>query len=244
MSTQVGLDDYVSGGYYLTRPVARGWPSELLPATLLSASSCISTFFPDDWAIEWVTSRRPEERVTAAKAMGIDVDRLPEAIRWATDALSRDFGWPNVFYTLESAREARARSLRESCDTVIMGLGLHRADTAVLLDATEPPEANPGYATVGETGIFQCVRDADDVADGGQIAGFELLSTFYGIFVCSWLHLGLEKQCAEELRIRPNASGFVESYDDARQCAEFIQNDAKHNDPGLWLPWLIVTYPC
>ena len=49
----VRLDDYVNIGYYIVRWAEKErdyGPSELLPDQIITVSSCITEFVPDDWA--------------------------------------------------------------------------------------------------------------------------------------------------------------------------------------------------
>jgi hypothetical protein len=223
--------EYVSGGYYVAR----------LPRQVLSASPCICEFFPDVWAIEW-TSESVDGRSKQAAAFGISTKDLPNVIAWATGSFTKTFGWPNAFYTLEAAQKACASFLPDDPEIVVFGLGLHHSDVEGFLKAAQPEPAQPGYAPVGETGVFQCVSSAKKVVTGGDAAGFELLATFSGLLTCSWLCNGLEKDCAAQLGIVLNSRGFVDSYSDALRCAEFISRDETRAEPGLWLPWLVTIY--
>lgn len=235
--------EYVSGGYYLARRLLTPtcMSLDLLPSHILSASECISDFFPDCWAIEWA-SETAEERIAHASHFGIAPGALPDVTAWATDAFGKSFGWPNVFYTLEAAREARARFLAVGDDVVLFGLGLHKSLVAQFLEYSAPALSKTGCAPVGETGIFHCVNAARFTATGGNVAGYELLATYFGLLTCSWLCNGLEKDCAQKLGIRPNRHGFIETLDEAMRCTEFVAQPDIGAEPGLWLPWLITKY--
>ncbi len=235
--------DYVSGGYYLTRRVSRTeyMSPTLIPDKVLSASGCICEFFPDDWAIGWVT-QSDEERTKEAAHFGISATDLPGVVEWATTTLSTAFGWPCSFYTLDAALEARAMFLPEALEIVVFGLGIHYSDVSDFVKAAEPPPPKPGIAAMGKTGIYECVKRGERIAPGGRAAGFELLATAYALLTCSWLCNGLEKDCAAQLGVGTNQQGFVQTYADASRCAEFISRDETGAEPGLWLPWLLTIY--
>ena len=218
MASPTSLDDYVSAGYYLVQPSA---------AALLSLSSCLCASFPNAWTIDWVKGENPHEH---AAALNIDRGRLPEIIAWATNAFGEEFGWPNVFYTLKAAREARARFFNAESKIEVVGLGLHRSDAPGFVGFAKPVPSLPGYAPRGETGIYECVRDSRPMESGATFLGFEPLSVWVGLFACSWICLGMEREFA------PNEHGFLGSIDDARRCAEGAKSS------GLWLPWLIARY--
>ena len=74
------------------------------------------------------------------------------------------------------------------------------------------------------------------------LLGFEPL-VFNGGLSCSWLCNGLETTVAEQLGIRPNASGLISTFEEACRCVEFISRDEIGAEPGLWLPWLVIEHP-
>ena len=234
---------YLCAGYYVTRRSDRGAyiSPELMPERVLSASGCICDFFPDTWAIAW-TSVPDEERTRKAAGFGISPADLNAVTKWATDSFSKEFGWPDAFYTLEAAQAARARFLPGKPDILIFGLGLHESDAEEFLKAAEPPAQQPGFAPMGRSGILECVSGGANIREGGEFLGFELLAADHGMLSCSWLCNGLEKECAAQLGIRPNRSGLVESYADARRCAELIARPETGAEPGLWLPWRVTMY--
>ncbi len=235
---------HVSAGYYLACRLpspSACFSKNPVPENAISASTAISGFFPDAWAIEW-TSEKQEERLRQAALFGISPTDLPAVVEWATASLSEAFGWSNVFYSLEAARKARARFIPEDCDGIInFGLGLHPSDVEEFLDSSRPPPREPGFAPVGESGIFQCVRAGEDLAHGGEAAGFDFVGTMFGILGSSWLCYGLEKRCANELGVMTNRHGLVSSYAEAVRCAELISESRV--SPEQWFPWLVNIYP-
>jgi hypothetical protein len=79
------------------------------------------------------------------------------------------------------------------------------------------------------------------MASGGDIAGFELLATLFGLLTDSWLHHGLERECAHKLGITLNGRGLIASYEEAVRCTELASETLGHF-PGMWFPWLIAVY--
>lgn len=235
--------EYVSGGFYVARLASRAeyMSPDLIPDRVVSASGCISQFFPDVWSIEW-SSTGLEERRKQAFAFGIsDVD-LPVVTAWATESFSVAFGWPNAFYSLRAAQEARAKFLPSRPEVVVLGVGLHQSHVEAVLQVAKPEEPAPGIAPAGATGLFECVSRRAEVPPGGDVAGFELLALHSGLLTCSWLCNGLEKVCAERLGVRTNGRGLVHSHAEAMRCAELISSDEVGAEPGLWLPWLLTLY--
>ena len=183
-----------------------------------------------------------EQRLKGAAEFGIPPERLDDVMTWATDAFSKEFGWPDSFYTLPAARDARARFVPETHDVVIFGLGLHETDAGAFIEAAKPPPQKPGCAQQGPTGVFECIRSGERLVEGGDIAGFELLATYFGGLTCSWLCNGLERDCAGKLGVIPNNRGLIASYEDAKLCAEYSSQPEVGAEPGLWQPWLVVVY--
>lgn len=233
---------YISGGYYLSRFVRRAeyMSRDLIPDRVLSGSGCICEFFPDTWSIEWSRDTF-KTRMESASEFGISHSDLPKVIAWATASFADVFGWPNVFYTLKAAQQARAQQLPAAPDIVIFGLGIHESDVEDFLAAAKPPDQQPYFAPVGRTGIFECVSFGNYIEAGTPI-GFEPLTTEFGLLTCSWLCNGLEKDCANRLEIRPNSFGLLESRAEALRCVEYISRDDVGAEPGLWLPWLVTIY--
>jgi hypothetical protein len=238
----VDLNDFVAAGYFLARLSDRhSWMSaELLPERILSACGCICTFFPDSWALGWSSS--PAERSKGATAFHIPEDRISDVMSWAEISFGKVFGWPRVLYSLEDARAARTL-LDPSVDGLtLFALGLPTDLASAFLDAAKPPPQTEGYAPVGATGYFQCVARRERLAEGGSFLGFDLLSTRMGVLSHSWLCNGLDTQLHEKVGLLPNAHGFIDSLDVARDCVRRIHAGELKCEPEEWFPWLVVRY--
>jgi len=237
------ITDYIAAGYYLARFADRPAyiSAELMPKRILSASPDICYLFPDTWALEWTTDD-DEGRIAGAANFGISTAVLPKVIKWATQSFSTAFGWPNVFYSLESAQKARHAFLADRDDVALFGLGLHKSNVKEFLDFAAPPLQQPGFAPMGKTGVFEAVSQNRALVDNGISLGYELLVTTAGLLTCSWLCNGLEVTFAKELGIKPNSNGFIQTFEEASRCANFISEGHVGAEPGLWLPWLTIKY--
>ena len=131
---------FLSGGYYLGLRSDRSphTSAELIPARILSASNCFTYFFPDSWTIRW-SSTDADERKESAAALQIPSERIEATVQWATDSFGKEFGWPNVFYSLESAKAARAEFLPRDLDVATFGLGLHNDDSDLFFSVRQTP---------------------------------------------------------------------------------------------------------
>ena len=152
--------------------------SELLPDQVLSASGCISDFFPGTWAIEWVSDIF-EERLRQASAFLISEHDLPKVLAWTTASFSKEFGWPHTFYRLEAARKARERFVPKVPDVALFGLGLHLSHTEEFLNEARSSPHQPECAPAGQTGVFECVSSGRKITMGGDVRGlsFWLVNT-------------------------------------------------------------------
>lgn len=237
------ISDYISGGFYITKFVERpAYASQdLLPAKILSISSCICPFVPDIWTIEW-SSETQEERLEKAKKFGLSND-IKEAISWVTSKFGEEIGWPNVCYSLDTAQSFKTKFLSRTSDAVILGIGLHKSYVEKFMNFTKPPEQKEGFAPVGESGVRHCIGKGSPLKEG-DVLGFEPLVTgeHTGSFEDSWLCNGLEENSHAKLGINLNANGFIDRYEDARKCVEYISRDDVGAEPGLWLPWAVVRY--
>jgi hypothetical protein len=238
----VDLDQFAAAGYFLARLSDREpWMSaELLPERILSACSCICTFFPDSWAMNWSSS--PEERSKAAAVFQVPDDRRASRTSWAEASFDKAFGWPRVLYSLEDARTAR-KLLGATVDGVVLfALGLPRDLAEEFLDGAQAPPQQEGYAAVGATGYFKCVASAEPLAAGGAPLGFELLSSWMGLLTHSWLCNGLEQQLHEKAGLVPNPNGFIADLHTACDCVRRIDSGEVSAEPEAWFPWLVVQY--
>src|SRR5262245_14447629 len=118
------MSQIIAAGFLLVRPISRpDWVSSaLMPEHLVSASACICPHFPGTYAISWGTNAS-DVRAAALDDIGLEPSKRDAATKWATDAFESDYGWPAVFFTLDAAKDARARFFPTG-DLVILGLGL------------------------------------------------------------------------------------------------------------------------
>jgi hypothetical protein len=236
------LTDFISAGFLITRPVAR--PSyvsaDLMPDEILSASGCIAKFIPDTWCLEW-SQDTPESRIERARAFGLDATGLTKAAAWVTPRFGDSIGWPNVVMSLQVAKQLVESLLSTLPEVKVLELALHKCHTGEFCRAAEPPPPKPGFSPMGRSGVYEAVLKSRPPAGGGCVLGYELLvfDMMVGLLSCSWLCNSLDGAVAEKLNIRPNRRGFIETFDDASRCREFISRAEVGAEPGLWLPWLI-----
>lgn len=76
------LDDYVAGGYLLSRLVGPDWTGTRLRRVTVAEDHSPRRCFPDSWTLSWTSTPR-EERIAAAAVFGIaerDLDRVRDGL--------------------------------------------------------------------------------------------------------------------------------------------------------------------
>ncbi|MCB9636841.1 MAG: hypothetical protein H6721_32420 [Sandaracinus sp.] len=216
---------YVAAGYLVSIPVPRGSYSNatLVADEIWSASDCQVPRF-GCWTLAWVDA----DRTTPASALGVtDVDAL---VAWCTAAFDAErMGWPDLFFTLEAAREARDRFAPSA---QLFGLALRSDYADELLDDADDDS---------NVGVVLALRRAEPLAHGGTPRGFDVLCwDGYGGFH-SYLCNSLETELAT-LGLRSGALGLFANEDDANRAAAHVGLETTAAEPGLWLPWKVVEY--
>jgi len=238
------LEEYVSAGYYITKFVGRPAyvSKELMPDKMISLSTCIGKYFPNDWAIEWVKGDE-KNKLKSAEDFGISAEKFKEVSKSITNLFDEKdkFGWPNVCFTLKIAKELVRQYIPDQSDVVIIGVGLHKSYVDEFCETAKPPPQQEGYAPVGPNGMYAIIKQKKHLEKGGEILGFEPLAYYY-LLSCSWLCNRLEEGVKKKFNISPNRHGFIEFFSDAQRIVEYISSDEVKAEPGLWLPWLIVKY--
>ena len=234
--------EYISAGFLVTREVDR--PShvsaKLLPDRLVSASGCIAPFAPDIWCIEW-TQATQEMRIAGARAFELESQALNKIIAWATARFDKSIRWPNIIIDYDTANELVNRFLGNLPNVKVLELCLHRSMTSDFCQEAEPQPQMPGFAPNGRQGVHEVILEDKPPTNGGCILGFEPLVFNYTLS-CSWLCNSLETQIEQALKIKPNKFGFIDSFDEALKCVEYISRDDVGAEPGLWLPWLVIDH--
>jgi hypothetical protein len=216
---------YVAGGYLVSMAVPRAPYNDaaFVADEVWSASECLAPRL-SSWTLAWVDV----ERATRAAALGVtDLDAL---VAWFTAAFDAGrVGWPDVFFTLDAAREARNRFAPHAR---LFGLALRSDHAAELLADTG------GTSDVG--GVL-ALRRGEPLVEGGTTRGFDVLCwDGYGGFH-SYLCNSLETELAT-LQLRSGPLALFTNEDDAERAATHVGLDTTAAEPGLWLPWKVVEY--
>jgi hypothetical protein len=239
----VGLDEYQSAGYFLSRLVE---PVRLGQRVItLGHDHSPRRFFPESWALSWC-KEQPEHRVRNARQFGIAETDLGRVHAWADAAFGKAFGAWDVIFHIEDARSMARSFLAGAQGLELWGLGVRRSVLEELREGTEPPPQVPGYAPTGSSGVHLTTVLGQPLAPGGTPLGHEPLIAEVG---CSYnspaaLHLD-EAAVWGRLGVRANEHGLIDSYDEALAgCREFASEEVAGPDPlSGWFPGLIVRYP-
>lgn len=237
MST-IDLNDYVAGGYFITRYAIEGyWKSPLLPTRVMSLSSCFSKTVNIYWL--WDVEKHKAEIID----FGIPNEKLLSLRTWNTDAI--DF--PNVFYTLGAAQQFIAEFLSDDNDLLVLGAALPAAMVEDFLAAHQQTVYDPTQQLwIPKTyGVNYILTSKQSLPRGGEIRGFEILS--YDLHINhSWLCSNIEKDMHELYGIHPNRYGLINTYEEAKTVYKWIAEDNMQGgraEPEPYYPWLIVQYP-
>lgn len=221
----------ISGGFFIARILERppGLGDATLPDRILTLSSCLTEFFPDTWAIRWVTCS-DAERIASAAKLGIAECAVSEVVRYATDAFDEEkLRWPCVWRSLDAARAA-AETFGLSRDVfAFLELGVPADDMGSLLDALAPGPSQ------GPTGIYASLREGRPLHELGTVAGWELLGVEHAGDFHSWLCNSLQDEAARQLGILPGAFGLLQSEKDARAVAALIASGVGAES----VPWFV-----
>ena len=149
------------------------------------------------------------------------------------------YGFPNVCYSFEAARTLTSKAQLDHRELILFELGLHKTHMDRFGSKAEPPPSPPGFAPIGEQGVYTATQRQTEVSAEGVLLGFEPL-VFESSLNCSWLCNSLVDEVAANVGVRPNRHGFIESFVDANRVVEYISQEHVGAEPGLWLPWLLI----
>jgi hypothetical protein len=241
----IDLRDYTAGGYFITKLGKRRYSSpELLPERLFSISGCHGNIFPVYFG--W----KADFDHTYALDFGISAEKLPAFAKWSFDRRGTNIGYPDVFYTLDAAKEFIVEFLPSAEDLLLIGIGLHTTLVEDFLNISNKEKAQflPSSQSTNLFelnplelfGVNRALNERQFLAQGGSVLGYDIAS--YGVvrFVCSWLCVCAEYYMDEELGVRPNSFGLIPTFETAIKVSEHVKRN--NTEPTAEYPWLIVQY--
>lgn len=238
----IDLSDYVSGGYFVAKPIQREpWMSkELLPQTIISVSSCRNN---SKVLVYWGWDI--EKHHNAVVNLGIPSSKISDFQEWST---SDKVGYTSTFYTLGAAREFICTFITDDSSWSIFGVGLPKQMANKFLIDNPRSSFDPRTQTWQKEilGVNLALSQHKALDPNGTILGFEIISYSYFDMNCSWLCNGIDRDMFKLFNIRPNQYGLIDSYAEAKQVYEWIAEDelqGTRSEPEPYYPWLIVQYP-
>lgn len=230
MPSDIDLDSYICGGYFLTKRIPRPPDvSNMVPDSLITLSDCFTDIAPDDWA-DGGYNYDNEERAQEALKFGIPSTVVPELVRIFTEA-SR-LGHPSHSFPDLSVAQAFYRHCGDKGAIVLLGIGLERS-LLPSLRAQLPDDVNRGL------GLVERIDANGPLERGGELLGYEPLG-YEGTIFHSWLCHNAPVEAYARFGIRTNSRGFIDSFDDAVRVTRHLK--ATGAESAIWEPWLVVQY--
>jgi hypothetical protein len=224
------LDDYICGGYFLTKRVSRpAYVSNLAPDRMTTLSACFTDIAPDSWA-DADYRHDDVEQVQEAVKFGIPATAVPELVNMFTRAV-RPEHLTNFFPSL-SIGQNFYRYCADKDLVVLIGIGLERS-LIPTLHAQLHDDVNEGY------GLIERVNANIPLERGGNVLGYEPLG-FDATRFHSWLCHNAPVDAYDRFGIRPNSAGLIDSFADVVRITEHLK--ATGAELAIWEPWLVVQY--
>ncbi|MBA4688004.1 MAG: hypothetical protein H2184_12680 [Candidatus Galacturonibacter soehngenii] len=216
------------GGYFIIKPITRAeWMNhDVLPESLLSASSCICDFYPDS-SVVFNKSRKKKKEYR--KEIGVDFSDYNKMEDWLNKESENRFEYPNFFSSLNSANEFCQKFLYNQSDLRIIGVALPK----ICRDAFLEEQDDLGY------GICKNIHNAMTIDLHSKILGYEILGYEHGGFH-SYICNGLENQYKNKFDYSLNENGFIETLKEAQMLANYTNEEVKDAEPVKWFPWAIL----
>jgi hypothetical protein len=222
--------NHIIAGYLIIEPAALpSWKTDKrLPEKLITASDCLCSIHPGNWGVSWASQEKVVQDIK--KRAGISDAELKRIQAEVDDLLNRvEYGFPNVFMSVERAFEFKERYLKK-IETQIIRLSLPETYFEEALEKLKPQEE------LMETGFFARLKRREPETNEGDFLGYEVLcwdtSSFHS-FICN----GLEKDYEEKLGLSLNSHGFFDDLESAKKATEYTRGDGVGAEPGYWAPF-------
>ncbi|MET3193777.1 hypothetical protein [Bacillus sp. OAE603] len=228
---------FISGGYYIVAPTMRQeyMYKEIIPEKVISVSECICDIHPE---INVFWSGSKENKLKYIKEVNISEDKYKEMEKWIQDHFDlKEFEYPQIFPSLNLAKEFYCTFLNHIQDLRIIGFGL----PSNYLESFFDEEGTLNKTTEDRTGLENILMKKDFIDDVTSIKGFEILGYETNIFH-SYLCNGLEKDFKNQFDFSLNENGFVSSLEEAEKCCDIANDEELGTEDVFWLPWAIFEY--
>lgn len=246
------LDDFICGGYLLTQffdgtecnqwirddMVRKGQAldEDLLPAKILSVGLCGIETAP---LFEWMGASEED-----CARFGIAGDRLADVTAWANERFEKEVGYPDLFLSLDAAKEYIRHFVTLPNENQLLGIGLHPKNWPDIeeLQAFHPSSiASNGVKISGfvDRGFYQALARQQPLTTG-RILGFDVIGYYYDIDH-SWHCNNLAVEGFQRFGFRPNQWGLIDDLAHADQLAAYANEEMIED--STWMSVLVVQIP-
>jgi hypothetical protein len=230
MLESIDTHDYVSGGYFLVKRLSRPQDvGHLMPDFFVTLSACFMEIAPDIWA-DAGYNVHDDERAAEAHKFGIPATAVPALVNLFTQGVGMHH-LTNAFPSLGVA-QAFYRYCADKTLVALLGIGIERS-LIPSLHTQLHDDANRGY------GLIERVNANIPLERGGEVLGYEPLG-YEATKFHSWLCHNAPVEAYNRYGVRPNRSGFIDSFADAVRVTRNLK--ATGAETAIWEPWLVVQY--
>jgi hypothetical protein len=228
-------EEWISTGFAITLPTSNacyGGPP------VVSLCACASLTLPDAWCLSWV-SGGIEERQAKAAAFGLTPAEAEQLCAEMDIAFGSTYGWPDVIIDRTAALDLWSRYVRTPGARLIEH-GLERSEASRFLELARPPDPEPGYSPMGESGMFVVAQRQRSMSGKDRCLGYEPMQwTGFGLPGCSWICHGWPAEIAERLGVRQNQDGLLATRGEAAAVQVVLAAADESPKSKDWFLWRI-----
>lgn len=227
----------IEAGYYIVSDaIPPNRERVFTPPRVVTISTCIVDSYPDAWALPWAGTSESQLREHQT-SLGLEAPETAALRAWVSKALeSGEFGCPNVFLSLATAREFDRRFLAKVKRRRLLGASVAADVAARFLHEMEPQRPNAG------SGTWSALSRNRRIEPGGRFLGFDIVGAEWGgDFHTFWCN-GLERDFESHLGIRVNPQGLLEDEVQALAACEYVSRPEVGAEPCCWFPVGIHEY--
>lgn len=201
---------------------------------IISNSECVATIIPAWWMYNWSLDGS-KERNEFCNLFNMDEETMGQLCEEITQLFEEEkLGYPNVIFSLKTARYLYAKYFKELHGIKLVGIGLDSNEAEKLIYYLKPRATNEG-----EMGIYKMLKKKIRMDQLGVI-GYDILGYELGIFH-SYFCPDLEGEIREVLKMKENIYGLFDSYTKSVEASRYI-NFNSTNELALWQPWVVCEY--
>lgn len=229
---------YVSGGYYIISSIERPdyVDKEVIPNTIFSASECICDIHP---SINILWGQSKKEKELYAEQLKISQSTYQDIENWVGDMFEEEvFAFPQLFTTVDLAKEFYNKFLNHLTDIQIIGIGLPEKYVDEFIEYEEMINKTEKERYGIEKLLLRNVEVDNKEA---KMIGYEVLGFEFGTFH-SYLCNGLEKDFKKHFNFVLNENGFIPTLEESARYCVYSNDEDVGTEPVLWLPWAIFKY--